>query len=125
MIDSLGKSMEALESKLKPKKKFAFSNKNKKIDKDPATTFNDSVIGSLNEAMPAVVAIENTPGTSSSGNMVDFLPPGAYVVSNRTNDSHILLDATHFQQHVLNQCHDQSVRVQLFIKNNSNCTIIV
>jgi len=137
MVDSLGRSLEALDNKLKPKKKFAFSNKSKKEviatnSSLPAIINSTSgiVIDSSKETKAEIDAVNTslqTTSTISSGEetMIEFLPPGAYVVSNRTDDQHILLDAEFFQEHVLKQIHDQSTRVQLFIKNNSNCIIIV
>lgn len=149
MVDSLGRSLEALDNKLKPKKKFSFSNKNKSkkeeataaaaaVNSNPlavaSLTTTDIGIDSSKEATAEVGAVNTiTPATSmisvGKETMVDFLPPGAYVVSNRADDQqHILLDAEFFRKHVLHQSNDgdqSTTRVQLFIKNNRNCTIIV
>lgn len=148
MVDLLSRSLEALDNKLKPKKKFSFSNKSKKegaavaaaMNSNPlaaaSLTTTDISIDSSKEATAEVGAVNTiTPATSmisvGKETMVDFLPPGAYVVSNRVDDKqHILLDEEFFRKHVLHHSNsndgDQSTtRVQLFIKNNSNCTIIV
>lgn len=151
MVDSLGRSLEALDKKLKPKKKFSFSNKSKKEATAAAAAVNsnsslavaslaitDIGIDSSMEAKAeagAVNTVDPHTFTISAGKetMVDFLPPGAYVVSNRIDDQqHILLDAEFFREHVLHQSNSDddgdllsTTRVQLFIKNNSNCTIIV
>jgi len=149
MVDLLGRSLEALDNKLKPKKKFSFSNKNKSKKEEvtvaAAVSSNPLAVASLittdigidssKEATAEVSGAVNSiiPATSmisvGKETMVDFLPPGAYVVSNRADDQqHILLDAEFFRKHVLHQSNDgdqSNTRVQLFIKNNSNCTIIV
>lgn len=137
MVDLLGRSLEALDNKLKPKKKFSFSNKNKskKEEATVAAAVSSNPLAVAKEATAEVGGAVNsiTPATSmisvGKETMVDFLPPGAYVVSNRADDQqHILLDAEFFRKHVLHQSNDgdqSNTRVQLFIKNNSNCTIIV
>lgn len=152
----MGRSLEALDNKLKPKKKFSFSNKNKNKKEEAAATAaavnsNPLAVASLTTTsigidssketkaeVDAINTVIPTAATSTTSvgkeTMVDFLPPGAYVVSNHVDDEqHILLDGEFFREHVLlNQSNnsndgDQSTttRVQLFIKNNSNCTIIV
>lgn len=146
----MGRSLEALDKKLKPKKKFSFSNKSKKEATAAAAVNSNSSLAVASLATTdigidssketkaeagAVNTLDPHTSTISAGKetMVDFLPPGAYVVSNRIDDQqHILLDAEFFREHVLHQSNSDddgdllsTTRVQLFIKNNSNCTIIV